>query len=75
MAALRKRDKKREKIRSEEAAQRKKKMTDPVVIEGAKRGNGRRIRQRKIKAAIKQQESQQKAKQREEAQRKAEQGL
>ncbi|KAG6844482.1 hypothetical protein C0991_004177, partial [Blastosporella zonata] len=34
-------DKKREKIRSEQAAQRKKKMMEPVVLDGPKRGNGR----------------------------------
>ncbi|KAF9461930.1 signal recognition particle, SRP9/SRP14 subunit, partial [Collybia nuda] len=72
MTTLRKRDKKREKVHSEQAAQRKKKMTDPVIITGAKRGNGRKKRQRKIKAALKQQESQQKAKEREEARLKSE---
>ncbi|KAF8204248.1 signal recognition particle, SRP9/SRP14 subunit [Mycena galopus ATCC 62051] len=67
MATLRKRDKKREKQRSEQAARRKKKMTEPIVVDGPKRGNGRRKRQRQIKAVTKQQESQRKAKQREEA--------
>ncbi|KAF5385292.1 hypothetical protein D9615_000936 [Tricholomella constricta] len=71
MTTLRKRDKKREKTRAEQAAQRKKKMTEPVVINGSKRGNGRRKRQRQVKAALRQQESQQKFKEREEAQRKA----
>ncbi|KAG6812427.1 hypothetical protein H0H92_002893 [Tricholoma furcatifolium] len=72
MTTLRKRDKKREKIRSEQAAQRKKKMTEPVVIDGPKRGNGRRKRQRQLKATLKQQESQRKFKEREEeSQRKA----
>jgi signal recognition particle subunit SRP14 len=41
-------------------------MTEPVVVEGPKRGNGRRIRQRKIKAAVKQQEAQRQFKEREE---------
>ncbi|KAG5644091.1 hypothetical protein DXG03_009110 [Asterophora parasitica] len=71
MTTLRKRDKKREKTRAEQAAQRKKKMTEPVVLDAPKRGNGRRKRQRQVKATLKQQESQQKFKEREEAQRKA----
>jgi signal recognition particle subunit SRP14 len=66
MTTLRKRDKKKEKQRSEEAARRKKRMTEPVKVEGPKRGNGRRIRQRKIKAALKQQEAQKNFKEREE---------
>ena len=66
MTTLRKRDKKREKQRSEQAARRRKKMTELVVVEGPKRGNGRRIRQRKIKAAMKQQEAQRKFREREE---------
>lgn len=64
---LRKRDKKKEKTRSEKAAERKRKMTEPIPIEGPKRGNGRKKRQRRIKAIIKQQESQLKFQQREEA--------
>ncbi|KAG6919094.1 hypothetical protein DXG01_009347 [Tephrocybe rancida] len=71
MTTLRKRDKKREKIRSEQAAQRKKKMTEQVVLDGPKRGKGRRKRQRQVKALLKQQASQQKFKEREEQQRKA----
>ncbi|KAF8993088.1 signal recognition particle 14kD protein-domain-containing protein [Cyathus striatus] len=47
---LRKRDKKREKQRLEQAAKRKKKILEDVVVEGPKRGAGRRIRQRKEKA-------------------------
>ncbi|KAH0591572.1 hypothetical protein H2248_001626 [Termitomyces sp. 'cryptogamus'] len=70
MTTLRKRDKKREKIRSEEAAARKKKMTELVVVDGPKRGKGRRKRSRQIKAVIKQQESQQKFKEREEQRQK-----
>ncbi|KII93013.1 hypothetical protein PLICRDRAFT_170812 [Plicaturopsis crispa FD-325 SS-3] len=67
MATLRKRDKKREKQRSEQAARRKKRMVEPVVIEGAKRGNGRRKRQRRIRAAVRQEESRQRFVEREEA--------
>ncbi|KAJ7842263.1 signal recognition particle, SRP9/SRP14 subunit [Mycena olivaceomarginata] len=67
MTTLRKRDKKREKQRAEQVARRKKKMTEPVVVDGPKRGNGRKKRQRQLKAAGKQEESQRKAKQREEA--------
>lgn len=65
MTTLRKRDKKREKQRAEEAARRKRRMAEPIVIEGPKRGNGRKKRQRRIKAAVKQRESQLKAKERE----------
>ena len=72
MAELRKRDKKREKANAEQAAKRKKRMTEPVTVEGPKRGNGRRKRQRQLKAALKQQESQKKFKEREEARKKAE---
>ncbi|TFK18160.1 signal recognition particle, SRP9/SRP14 subunit [Coprinopsis marcescibilis] len=72
MTTLRKRDKKREKLHSELAAKRKKKMTDPVVLDGPKRGNGRRKRQRQLKALAKQEASQKKFKEREEARRKAE---
>jgi signal recognition particle subunit SRP14 len=71
MTTLRKRDKKRDKLRQEEAAKRKKRMLDPVRVEGPKRGSGRRKRQRAIKAAFKQEESHRKAKEREEAQQKA----
>jgi signal recognition particle subunit SRP14 len=62
MTTLRKRDKKREKQRAEEAARRKRRMTETIAIEGPKRGNGRRKRQRRIKAAVKQRESQLKVK-------------
>ena len=67
MTTLRKRDKKREKLRGEQAAARKQRMTEPVLIEGAKRGAGRRKRQRLVKQAEKQQASQQKFAEREEA--------
>jgi len=66
MTTLRKRDRKREKTRQEQAAKKKRKMTEPVVIDGPKRGNGRRKRQRQVKALLKQQESQRKFKEREE---------
>jgi len=69
---LRKRDKKREKLRAEEATKRRQKMTEPVDLGGNKRGKGRRQRQRKIKALLKQQASQAKHEQREEARKKIE---
>ncbi|TFK42234.1 signal recognition particle 14kD protein-domain-containing protein [Crucibulum laeve] len=72
MTTLRKRDKKREKQRAEQAARRKKKMTEPVAVDAPKRGNGRRRRQRQVKAVLKQQGSQKKLKEREEARIKAE---
>ena len=56
-ASLRKRDKKREKLRAERAALRKKKLEQDIVIEGPKRGNGRTKRQRRIKAARKLEET------------------
>jgi signal recognition particle subunit SRP14 len=77
-ATLRKRDKKREKARAEEAAKRKKKMTEPVKLEEGqshKRGKGRRQHQRKIKALLKQQEAQKKHKEREEVALKANAGV
>jgi len=72
MTSLRKRDKKRDKQRLEQAAKRKKKMTEPVVLDGKKRGSGRRQRQRKFNALLKQQESQKKFREREEDRKKAE---
>ena len=63
MSSLRKRDKKREKERAEKIARRKRRVQEPVVISGPKRGNGRKKRQRRIKAAIKKQDLQQKVKQ------------
>lgn len=71
MTTLRKRDKKREKQRAEEAAVRKKKLIEPVVIDGPKRGHGRRKRQRQVKAALKQQDALSKIKAKEEANVKA----
>jgi signal recognition particle subunit SRP14 len=72
MTSLRKRDKKRDKQRIEQAAKRKKQMTEPIVLDGNKRGSGRRQRQRKFKALLKQQESQNKFREREEDRKKAE---
>lgn len=51
---LRKRDKKREKQRADQAAKRKQRMTEPIVLDGPKRGAGRRKRQRQIQAQKKQ---------------------
>ncbi|KAF9449996.1 signal recognition particle, SRP9/SRP14 subunit [Macrolepiota fuliginosa MF-IS2] len=65
LSTLRKRDKKKEKTRTEQAVKRKKRMTEPVVVNGPKRGAGRRKRQRQIKAAVKQQASQKKFTERE----------
>ena len=54
MPKLRKRDKKKEKERADRIAAAKKRIMDPVIIEGSKRQNGRRKRQRRIAAARKQ---------------------
>jgi signal recognition particle subunit SRP14 len=59
MSTLRKRDKKREKVRAEKQAARKHRLAEPVPIEGPKRGNGRRKRQRRVKAALKQEAARQ----------------
>jgi len=72
MTTLRKRDKKQEKLRAEEAAKRKKKMTETIILDGPKRGKGRRTHQRKFKAFLKQEESQKKYREREEARKKSE---
>ncbi|EIW64471.1 signal recognition particle SRP9/SRP14 subunit [Trametes versicolor FP-101664 SS1] len=71
MTSLRKRDKKREKHRAEEAARKKRRLQEEIVIEGVKRGNGRRKRQRKIKAALKLEESKKRAQEKEEAKARA----
>ncbi|KAF8547846.1 signal recognition particle, SRP9/SRP14 subunit [Imleria badia] len=63
---LRKRDKKREKLRAEQLAKRKQRMAEPVVVNGPKRGNGRRKRQRKVKAAIRQEQAKEQVAKREE---------
>jgi signal recognition particle subunit SRP14 len=62
---LRKRDKNKQKQKAEEAAARKAKMTEPIVIEGAKRGAGRRKWQRRMKLVRQQKESQEKFRKRE----------
>ncbi|EIM92874.1 signal recognition particle SRP9/SRP14 subunit [Stereum hirsutum FP-91666 SS1] len=62
---LRKRDKKREKQRAEEITARKKKLNEPVVVEGPKRGAGRKKRQRKMKAAVRQEEAKRRIEERE----------
>lgn len=62
---LRKRDKKREKQRAEEITARKKKLNEPVVVEGPKRGAGRKKRQRKMKAAVRQEEAKRRMEERE----------
>jgi signal recognition particle subunit SRP14 len=41
-------------------------MAEPVVVDGTKRGNGRRKRQRKVKAAIRQEQANEQAAKREE---------
>ncbi|ESK88423.1 signal recognition particle 14 kda [Moniliophthora roreri MCA 2997] len=74
MSTLRKRDKKREKQRAEQVAFKKKRLNEPVIVNGPKRGNGRKKRQRQMKAAVKQQEALQLAKDREEAKSKATEG-
>ncbi|KAI8990646.1 signal recognition particle 14kD protein-domain-containing protein [Trametes punicea] len=71
MTTLRKRDKKREKQRAEEAARKKRRLQEEIVIEGPKRGNGRRKRQRKIKAALRLEEAKKKAQEWEEAKARA----
>ncbi|KAF8274341.1 signal recognition particle, SRP9/SRP14 subunit [Lactarius quietus] len=65
MSTLRKRDKKREKSRAEKVAARKQRLAEPIPIEGPKRGNGRKKRQRRIKAAIKQEAARQRMQEKE----------
>ncbi|KAF8586242.1 signal recognition particle SRP9/SRP14 subunit [Ramaria rubella] len=60
MTTLRKRDKKREKQRAEQQATRKRKLAETIIVQGSKRGNGRRKRQRLIKAALRQEEARRK---------------
>jgi len=57
MFALRKRDRKREKARAELQAQKRKKLAEEIKVDGPKRGNGRKKRQRLAKALQKQQET------------------
>ena len=53
MSTLRKRDKKRERLRADVLAQKKKRLVENVVISGPKRGAGRKKRKRLITAAVK----------------------
>jgi len=71
MTSLRKRDKKREKQKQDQITRRKRSLAEDVAIEGAKRGNGRRKRQRRIKAALKQEEARKRMQEREESKSKA----
>ncbi|TFY65705.1 hypothetical protein EVG20_g5388 [Dentipellis fragilis] len=71
MTTLRKRDKKREKQRAEDFAARKKRLAEPIPVEGPKRGSGRRKRQRRIKSALKQEEARKRLQEREDAKTKA----
>ena len=67
MTTLRKRDKKREKQRAEESARRKRRLAEDIAVQGPKRGNGRRKRQRLLKAALKQNEARKRAQEKETA--------
>ncbi len=66
MSTLRKRDKKREKLRAEKVTARKQRLAEPIPIEGPKRGNGRKKRQRRIKAALKQEAARQRIQEKQE---------
>jgi len=70
MSTLRKRDKKREKFRAEKLAARKQRLVEPIPIEGPKRGKGRRKRQRRVKAALKQETARQRMQEKQEAKEK-----
>lgn len=52
MSTLRKRDKKREKLRAEGLAKKRKRLAEEIVISGPKRGAGRRKRKRLIAASV-----------------------
>jgi signal recognition particle subunit SRP14 len=71
MGALRKRDKKKEKQRADELAKKRARLAAPVVVDGPKRGAGRRKRVRKQKAALKQEETKRRIEEREGARVKA----
>lgn len=60
MTTLKKRDKKKEKARLEKAQLRRKTLAKGVEVVGPKRGAGRRKRQRRVAAAIKQIEAREK---------------
>jgi signal recognition particle subunit SRP14 len=70
MSTLRKRDKKREKVRAEKLAARKQRLTVPVLIEGPKRGKGRKKRQRRVEAELKQEAVRQRMQEEQEAKEK-----
>lgn len=70
MTTLRKRDKRREKVRAEKLAARKQRLAEPIPIEGPKRGNGRRKRQRGVKAALKQEAARQRIQEKQESKEK-----
>jgi hypothetical protein len=53
MNTMRKRDKKRERLKSDKIAARKKRLQEPINVTGSKRGSGRRKRQRLLKAVQK----------------------
>ena len=67
MTTLRKRDKKRERQRVDDAARRKRRLAEEIVIQGAKRGNGRHKRQRRLNAAARQEEARKRVQASEEA--------
>ncbi|KZT54122.1 signal recognition particle, SRP9/SRP14 subunit [Calocera cornea HHB12733] len=71
MPTLRKRDRKREKARAELKEQRRKKLSEEIKVDGPKRGNGRRKRQRQVKALQKQQETKDRIEKAQEAREKA----
>jgi signal recognition particle subunit SRP14 len=62
---LRKRDKKKEKSRVEAAALKKKKVMEGVLVEGPKRGNGRRKRERLEKVKVRLEEAKRKLEEKE----------
>ncbi|KAF9819249.1 hypothetical protein IEO21_02288 [Rhodonia placenta] len=74
MTTLRKRDKKREKQKAEDLARRKRRLAEEVVVDGPKRGNGRRKRQRQTKAALKQLEARKRVQEREETRSRTKEG-
>ena len=62
---LRKRDKKKEKARMEAAALKKKRIMEGVVVQGPKRGNGRRKRERLEKVKLRLEEARSKLEEKE----------
>lgn len=71
MTSLRKRDKKREKQRAEAQAKRKRRLAETIVVEGPKRGAGRRKRQRQMKTALRMDEARKRVQEHEEAKTKS----